>query len=112
MSAGSYDCALRRARTARKGAGPGLPADGLRPQISLINQCKNVSPIETNNKFAVALAPGGFRILSPPSGVIGADDALLLAAWLLALAKEDATYLFEDVLEAVQTHNLTAAGPG
>jgi hypothetical protein len=63
-----------------------------------------VATIDTTNKFSVSAAPDGIRIMNPPHGVIGADDALLLAAWLLTLAKGEASQPFEDVLEAVQIH--------
>jgi hypothetical protein len=63
-----------------------------------------VATIDTTHKFSVGAVPNGISIGNPPHGVIGADDALLLAAWLLTLAKDQASQLFEDVLEAVQIH--------
>jgi hypothetical protein len=62
--------------------------------------------IETMNKWMVAGIGGrrGFTMLAPPkSGVsFNADDALLVAAYLVSMAEPEASHKFEDVLKAVQ----------
>jgi hypothetical protein len=46
--------------------------------------------METHNKFFVSMYEGGIVILQPPTKAkISADDALLLAAWIVACADPD-----------------------
>lgn len=61
--------------------------------------------IDTTNKWLVGASAGMRRIIrvQNPPFELSPDDALLLAAWLVALAKDNATHAFEDVLEAVQS---------
>lgn len=50
--------------------------------------------METFNKFGVALGSDGLVILLPPprGGPLSNDDALNLAAWLVALADRDGKF--------------------
>lgn len=43
----------------------------------------DINPI---NKFGVAVGDKGIMILMPPTGPMSQDDAILLAAWLVALS--------------------------
>jgi hypothetical protein len=54
------------------------------------------------NKFMVAASRSKVCIMNPPRGEMSPDDALLLAAWLVALASPMATEPFEAVLEEVE----------
>ena len=58
--------------------------------------------IDTMNRFGVGVQGDGVVIVMPPRGIISKDDAILLAAWLVALADplEDR---FEKVLHAIQS---------
>lgn len=59
--------------------------------------------IETLNKFAVSVHGEQLLVMNPPRGPISKADALLLAAWLVAMAIPDgATEEFDAVLEAVK----------
>lgn len=58
--------------------------------------------ISTFNKFAVAGMGDRITIMNPPRGQISADDALLLAAYLVCMAEHEASNEFNAVLEAVQ----------
>lgn len=58
--------------------------------------------IDTTNKFIVAVSAGGILMMNPPRGPMKADDALLLAAWLVSMAEHEASAEFSDVLAAVQ----------
>lgn len=59
--------------------------------------------IDTSNKYMVGVKGSDVVILNPPR-VLTPADALLLAAWLVALAapQADTEHGFSDVLEAVQ----------
>jgi len=57
--------------------------------------------IDTTNKFIVALKGEEVLIIAPPHTPLSKADALLLAAWLVALAEEDEGE-FAAVLAAVQ----------
>ena len=59
-------------------------------------------PIDTANKFVVYTARDGVHLGRMPIGALSPDEALGLAAWLVALSS-DATHPFEDVLAAVQS---------
>lgn len=64
-------------------------------------------PIDTTNKFLAAQvvgAPPRLTICNRTALVhpIPADDALLLAAWLVALAEPAASVRFADVLDEVR----------
>lgn len=58
--------------------------------------------IDTFNKFLVGANAAGIIIMKPPSGLMSPDDALLLAATLVALAEYKASHSFAEVLKAVQ----------
>lgn len=57
--------------------------------------------INTINKQLVA-GHGNRIVVMAPSLNMTPDDAILQAAWLVALAEPDATHKFADVLAAVQ----------
>lgn len=59
-------------------------------------------PIETRNKFMVSLQGDRVLVMNPPRGPISHDDALLLAAYLVALAFQG-EHTFEEVREAVES---------
>jgi hypothetical protein len=59
--------------------------------------------IDTLNKFGVGGAAGGFVITRPAFLPMSADDALLLAAYLVAIAEPQATHTFAEVLAAVRS---------
>lgn len=58
--------------------------------------------IDTSNKFLVSASGDAIAILNLPARPFSKDDALVFAAWLVALAEPGATYPFADVLDAVQ----------
>lgn len=58
--------------------------------------------IDTTNKFMVGMNGGGLAILIPPHRTISNADAILLAAWLVALA-DPGGERFSVVLEAIQS---------
>jgi hypothetical protein len=58
--------------------------------------------IEIFNKFLVGSSGRGVVIQRPPVGTITADDALLLAAYLVTMAEHEASHEFSEVLAAVQ----------
>lgn len=59
--------------------------------------------MDTFNKFAVSIGAGdaGVTILNPPREKISKADALLLAAWIVALA-DPLDYHFFEILHAVR----------
>lgn len=59
--------------------------------------------MDTFNKFAVAAGGDGLVILNPPRQPMPYDDALLLAAYLVAMAEPFASVKFEDVLREVES---------
>lgn len=83
-------------------------ADGAGLKVEILGSLLPVSRIDTSNKFLVAAARDGGRhaltMLNPPRQcvMISCDDALLLAATLVALAEPNASRTFAEVLEAVQ----------
>ncbi len=60
--------------------------------------------IDTTNKFMVCAGGNGIWVmrLSGLVGSVSPDDALLLAAYLVALAEHGASNAFADVLKAVE----------
>jgi hypothetical protein len=62
-----------------------------------------MSKIDTTNTFMVAAGGRGIAILNPPRTSITADEALLLAAWLVSIAEHSASQEFAEVLQAVQS---------
>lgn len=56
--------------------------------------------IDTANKFLVGGSANGVTIMMPPRGNISNEDALLLAAWLVAIA-EVKDGRFQEILDAV-----------
>lgn len=59
--------------------------------------------IDAGNKYMVSSSHGGkfVSILFPPQGVMSTDDAVLLAAWLVAIA-DPLKEKFGKVLKAVE----------
>lgn len=59
--------------------------------------------MDTSNKYGIGVGAGGAGILitRPPFGHISKADALLLAAWIVALADPLDEY-FPQILKAVQ----------
>jgi len=56
-----------------------------------------------SNRFMVAGGSKGLVIMRPPVGPLSREDALLLAAWLVAMAEVlPGDEKFEDVLAKVQ----------
>lgn len=58
--------------------------------------------IETMNKFVVGARGDRIVILNFPPSPMTAEDALLLAAWLVSIADPHSHNDFADVLAAVQ----------
>jgi hypothetical protein len=56
---------------------------------------------DTVNKHMVAIRPDGVYILNPPCGPISKDDAITLAAWLVALAGDHEGEELEEALKRV-----------
>ncbi|CAN1724402.1 conserved protein of unknown function [Hyphomicrobium sp. 1Nfss2.1] len=56
--------------------------------------------IDVMNKFGVSVGGGGIALLVPPRTPMTKDEALVLAAWLVALA-DPLGERFEKVLDAV-----------
>jgi hypothetical protein len=56
-----------------------------------------------SNKFAVSVIADTILILNPARGPMTPDDALLLAAWLVATAEHMSTFTFEHALAEVLT---------
>jgi hypothetical protein len=56
--------------------------------------------MDTFNKYGVSLTGGGIAILMPPRDVISKKDALMFAAWLVALAGGETE--FKKALDAVE----------
>jgi hypothetical protein len=64
--------------------------------------------LDTTNKFAVTASLQGITILKPPLGPITHDDALNLAAWLVALADHEKKFQTIVLAEiATQTTNMS-----
>lgn len=61
-----------------------------------------MSNIPTMNLFGVGITGPGVCILRPVSSILTPDEALNLAAWLVAMAEHQATHSFDEVLKAVQ----------
>lgn len=60
--------------------------------------------IDTTNTFCVSVRSNGDRIaFFPPNHPISPDEALVFAAWLVALAEPNASFKFDEALEAVQS---------
>jgi hypothetical protein len=56
------------------------------------------------NRFMVSAAPGGLvLIMNPPHGTITPEYALLLAAWLVAIAEPKSERSFKGILEEVKS---------
>jgi hypothetical protein len=62
--------------------------------------------LDTTNKFAVTASLQGITILKPPLGPITHDDALNLAAWLVALADNEKK--FQTIVLAEISHRASA----
>ena len=56
--------------------------------------------IDTTNKFLVA-SGGGIRMLSPPVRPMSESDAVMLAAYLVAMAEHKSSFTFQEALDAV-----------
>jgi hypothetical protein len=57
--------------------------------------------LDVTNKFLVGAAGPNIVIMNPPRS-LSVDDALVFAAWIVALAEYRAKTPFADVLEKVQ----------
>jgi hypothetical protein len=62
-----------------------------------------MADLDTANKFAVTASLQGITILKPPLGPITHDDALNLAAWLVALADHEKK--FQTIVLAEISHH-------
>jgi hypothetical protein len=89
-----------------------LPSCLQRPRLHYLKcqKYRNYSDmaIDTMNKFGVCVASFKgekhlFLMTSPQTPYISADDALNLAAWLVAIAEDSASHTFAEVLEAIQS---------
>lgn len=58
--------------------------------------------IDTANKYLVGKRAGDIVILNPPRREMSKADALMFAAWIVALA-EDKEGEFQTILDAVQS---------
>ena len=68
------------------------------------NPPQGQEPIETLNKFLVGVRGDEIVIMNPPRTLISKEDALLLAAYLVAMADTSEGHeQFERVLEAVES---------
>lgn len=57
---------------------------------------------EVPNKFLVgSKVNGGVIIMNPPRGEMSKEDALILAAWLVAVSDESFGESFNDILKKV-----------
>lgn len=59
-------------------------------------------PINTQNTHVVGISHNGVVIMNPPAGPISFDQALLFAAWIVAVADGQGNYTFAEYLSAVQ----------
>ena len=57
-------------------------------------------PIDTANKYGVSSRGNTIGLLFPPRGEMSKDEALTLAAWLVALACDEER--FKEILTAVE----------
>ena len=62
---------------------------------------ESVKDLEPFNKYGVALGGKGLVLLMPPRMPMTDDEAIELAAWLVAMAIRP-THSFDEVLKAVQ----------
>ncbi len=58
--------------------------------------------MDTHNKFMVGVRGDQIVIMLPPMGAISKPDALMLAAWIVALSTNDEDQ-FAEYLAAVQS---------
>jgi len=59
--------------------------------------------IDTANKFFVGVRGRDVMLMKPVAGILTADDAILLAAYLVSMAEiQGPTNKFEDVLNAIR----------
>lgn len=58
-------------------------------------------PIDTANKYFVAIQGDQIRILKPPTAPMSKDEALTLAAWIETLGCDDER--FNEIREAVRS---------
>lgn len=58
--------------------------------------------LDVTNKYLVAAAGPNIVILNPPRS-LSVDDAMVFAAWIVALAEYRAKTPFSDVLDKVQS---------
>ena len=62
----------------------------------------STEPIDCTNKHLVGTNATHVTTMTPPAGPMTFDDALSLAAWLVAVAEPHAQHKFDEVLEAVR----------
>lgn len=60
-----------------------------------------MSEIDTTNKWMVGCRAKNVIVFKPPREM-SADEALVFAAWVVAMARPFTTTKFEDVLESVE----------
>jgi hypothetical protein len=60
-----------------------------------------MNEIDTANEFMVACQGDKVVIMNPPRGLLSQDEALVLAAWLVALSFAERSR-FDEVLNAVE----------
>lgn len=58
--------------------------------------------IDTSNRFVVSVNGSGILVMNPPQAPITPEDALVFAAWLVALAEHQASFDFDDARKAVE----------
>ena len=62
----------------------------------------NGDTIDTTNKFMVCKQAGKILIMAPPLGPISKHDAMVFAAWIVALGDDDGLS-FEAAKDAVES---------
>lgn len=58
--------------------------------------------MDATNKFLVASQGDKLLMMNPPRGSFSHDDAVMLAAWLVAMA-DKATISYQDAVDAVES---------
>jgi hypothetical protein len=70
------------------------------PKVASASDPSGAAPIDTINKFGVAMMGDRITFLITPPRVLIREDALLFAAWIVALADFDGDR-FQHILNAV-----------
>jgi hypothetical protein len=61
--------------------------------------------MDTVNKHMVGVRPDGIYILNPPCGPMSKDEAVMLAAWLVAIAGDHEGQKFKEALIQVKSRS-------